>query len=42
VNTENRNRPFGVTAEIMFTLCRAPVLATTGVLPTGAQVVPEW
>ena len=32
----------GDRAEIMFTDSRLPVPATTGVRPTGAQVVPEW
>jgi hypothetical protein len=40
--TEKRSAPLGVIAEIMFTECRAPVLFTTGVRPTGAQVAPEW
>jgi hypothetical protein len=40
VMMENRSAPWAVTAEIMFTLNRAPVEATTGVFPTGAQVVP--
>jgi len=39
---ENRSSPWAVTGEIMFSACRAPVAVTTGVRPTGAQVVPEW
>jgi len=39
---ENRSAPLAETAEIMFTLNRAPVEPTTGVFPTGAQVVPAW
>ena len=39
---ENRSAPLAVTAEIMLTLNRAPVVLTTGVFPTGAQVVPAW
>lgn len=39
---EKRSRPCAETAEIMFTLNRAPVVFTTGVRPTGAQVVPAW
>ncbi len=35
-------RAFADTAEIMCTECRAPVLRTSGVCPTGAQVVPAW
>ncbi len=34
--------PFAVTAEIMLIECLAPVVRTTGVLPMGAHVVPEW
>jgi len=34
--------PLALTAEIMLTVNLAPVLATTGVRPRGAQVVPEW
>src|ERR687893_389297 len=34
--------PWAETAESMFTGSRLPVPATTGVRPTGAQVVPEW
>ena len=37
---ENRSAPCAEIAEIMFTLNRAPVVRATGVLPTGAQVVP--
>jgi hypothetical protein len=40
--TANRSAPFADTAEIMFTEYRAPVLRTSGVWPTGAQVVPAW
>jgi hypothetical protein len=38
----NRKDPSGATAEIMLTEWRAPVDLTTGVLPTGVQVVPAW
>jgi hypothetical protein len=31
-----------VTAEIRLTANRSPVVATTGVRPIGAQVVPAW
>ena len=34
--------PLGETAEIMLTEERSPVTSTTGVCPTGAQVVPAW
>ena len=37
----NRNSPLGLMAEITFTLKRASVVTTTGVLPLGAQVVLE-
>lgn len=40
--TANRRAPFAMTAEIMFTLNRAPVTFTTGVYPTGAQGIPAW
>ena len=40
VKVENRSFPCRVTAEIMLTVERAPVEVTTGVRPTGAQVVP--
>lgn len=34
--------PWALTAEIRFTLYRAPVEFTTGVCPTGAPVVSQW
>jgi hypothetical protein len=36
-----RMSPRALTAEIMFQRYRAPVIRTTGVCPTGAQVVPR-
>lgn len=33
---ENRSAPWALTAEIMFTENRAPVVVTTGVWPIGA------
>lgn len=39
---ENRSLPWAETAEIIFTLNRAPVVLTTGVRPITPQVVPEW
>ena len=40
--TMNRSAPCAVTAESMLSENRAPVARTTGVRPTGAQVVPAW
>lgn len=40
--TLKRSLPLGLTAEIRLTRKRAPLVGTTGVWPTGAQVVPEW
>ena len=40
--TMNRSLPWALTADSMFTDHRAPLLVTTGVRPTGAQVVPAW
>jgi len=40
--TMNRRDPFGLTAEIMFSLKRCPVTLTTGVFPLRAQVAPLW
>jgi hypothetical protein len=34
--------PYAVIAEMRLIVWRAPVVATTGVCPTGAQVVPAW
>lgn len=42
VNTSKASSPDGVTAEIMLTVVRSPVLVTTGVRPLGAHVVPAW
>jgi hypothetical protein len=36
-----RMSPRALTAEILFQRYRAPVVRTTGVCPTGAQVVPR-
>jgi hypothetical protein len=38
----NRSAPCAETAESMLSENRAPVAFTTGVRPTGAQVVPAW
>ena len=38
--TMNRSAPWAETAESMLSENRAPVAFTTGVRPTGAQVVP--
>src|SRR3990170_5611718 len=40
--TMKRLRPRALTAEILFTELRCPVLRTTGVLPRTPQVVPPW
>ena len=40
--TMNRSAPCAETAESMLSENRAPVARTTGVRPTGAQVVPAW
>ncbi len=40
--TMKRKPPRALTAESMASENRAPVTATTGVLPIGAQVVPAW
>lgn len=34
--------PLALTADNILSLKRVPVAGTTGVLPLGAQVVPEW
>ena len=40
--SRRRSLPLALTAEIRLIPNRSPVLATIGVRPTGAQVVPAW